>query len=197
MVKLGERELPIHDVKDMDVNSHSSEDEEEELQTTPQEEKGEDTKEEIISEIPQKKKSKRTLSEKQRAALERGRAKKLKMNLQTKMKKIQETSDKLEELPSSPPKLKRTKHVHQKKVKKQPIPQPTVSEASDSEIETDEDIERSNEKDISKLVDKYLESHMKKQANKERKKRSRIEDENEEPDSPDQPFNRFLNFRFL
>ena len=191
MVKLGERDLPTDNVKDIEEDSASSEDEViEEMQTPQHEEKCEETKEDIIPEAPQKK-PKRSLTDKQRAALERGRAKKLKINLQSKMKKIQDTTDKLEQLPASPPKLKRTKHV--KKAKKQATPPPpTPSESSDTEIETDEEIEQSDEKDVERLIEKYLESHMKKQASKERTKRMRSP-------SPkrSEPVHRHFNCRFL
>ena len=127
MVKLGEAELP--EINGVPLDS-ASETEGEEVQTHQEKKETPSPKEEEYIDITKKKK--RELSEKQRAALERGRAKKLKMNLASKMQRIGATSRKMEEVtkqttpPSTPaepespppaPKPKRTKRMCIKKKK--------------------------------------------------------------------------------
>lgn len=173
MAKLGYESENEVDFNNSPVSDHSSESEEEQKMD---EVKVEETKKEDVIEVNPKKK--RVLSEKQMAALQRGREKKLKMNLQNKKQRMEKTEKKLEALPSEeddkenePPveahKLKRT-HRMDKKDKKRKVPTPPPSSEDDSEIETDEEVERSDELDTDAIIEKYLENHMKKQAARER-----------------------------
>lgn len=162
--------------KDVDFNNSPTSDvssESETEQKVEEQQVAEPKKEEVVEVNPKKK---RTLSEKQIAALQRGREKKLKMNLENKKLRMEKTEKKLEALPmdeavpEEAPKLKRTHKMDKKR--KTPTPPPPSSE-EDSEIETDEELENSNEMDTSALIEKYLERHMKKQASKERKEKLR------------------------
>jgi hypothetical protein len=219
MVKLGEGIVNEH-VSDIMGDLSSEEDD---MQTCQESREDQTSKEEESDYIDLPKKKKRGLTDKQRAALERGRAKKLKMNLQAKIKKYEETNQKLEEIkplpeqqpegepstetndatieklktfPPEPPKLKRTQRImpqETKKRRKRPAPK---KPASDSEIETDEEIEKSKEKNISRIIDKYLESHMKKQAAKERNKKIRKAEPSDDEEEDNENV-RYFNCRFL
>lgn len=179
MAKLGDEDMSEvsfdHSVPD---DSSSESETEQKTEEVSKEKTGKES--EIIEVNPKKK---RVLSEKQLAALQRGREKKLKMNLSNKKQRMEETQKRLENLtseedekenqpPPQPPKLKRTRNMDKKRKTLPPPPPPSDSEYS-SEIESDEEIEYSPELNTDVLIDKYLESHMKRQASKERRQKLR------------------------
>jgi hypothetical protein len=116
---------------------------------------------EIIDTEPPKKK--RTLSDKQKLALQLGRDKKLQLNRAAKeekskpqVKPVQQEEIESEEDSSptpSPPQLKRTKKMYRPK-KSRALP--TSPSISSSETDTDEDTAAIQAKRIGRLVDKYL-----------------------------------------
>ena len=184
MAKLGDEDMSEVSFDHSAPDDSSSESETE--QKTEEVSKEKTGKESEIIEVNPKKK--RVLSEKQLAALQRGREKKLKMNLSNKKQRMEETQKRLENFPSEdgnteedekenqpppqPPKLKRARNMDKKR-KTPPLP-PTPSDSEySSEIETDEEIEYSPGLNTDVLIDKYLESHMKRQASKERRQKLR------------------------